>query len=64
MSIQLHRYLVKYGPGGVISLTHIKCTYVLGLLPFCSVDLYIDTFHMTVTITITITNNLFRHMVQ
>ena len=31
LSNPLHRYLVKYGPGGVIFLTHIKCIYVLGL---------------------------------
>ena len=34
----------KYGLGGVIFLTHIKCTYVLGLSPFFYIDLYIDTF--------------------
>ena len=31
LSILLHGYLVKYGSGGVIFLTHINCIYVLVL---------------------------------
>ena len=44
LSVLLHRCLVKYGPCGVIFLTHIKSVYVLGLSPIFFIDLYIDTF--------------------
>ena len=47
LSILLHRYLVKYGHGGVIFLTRIhsnRCIYMCWDYHRYFIDLYIDTF--------------------
>ena len=47
LPILQHRYLVKYGPGGVTFLTHIHnigCIYMCWDYYRYFIDLYVDTF--------------------